>query len=129
MVFTGKAGDDFTVRMDSSPSIGGTNTGFRPTQLVLVGLGGCTAMDVVSILRKKRQDVADFEVHLDAQQNEDHPHVFTHIHIKYALRGRGIQPAAVERAIELSSSKYCSVQAMLAKSAKIEHSYEIIEVD
>ena len=129
MAFAGEVGSDFTVRMDSGPAVGGEDSGFRPMQLVLIGLGGCTAMDVLSILRKKRQEVTDFEVLMDARQAEEHPRVFTHIDVKYVIRGRGIRPAAVERAIELSETKYCPAQAMLAKSAVIAHTYEIIEED
>jgi len=127
LAFSGVAGKEFSVRMDSGPSVGGDNSGFRPMQLLLIGLGGCTGMDVLSILRKKRQDVTGFEVLLDAQQAEEHPRVFTQISIRYIIHGRGIRPAAVERAIELSESKYCPAQAMLAKSAAIDHVYEIKE--
>lgn len=126
MTFSGKAGD-FSVKMDASAAVGGDDSGFRPMQLLLVSLGGCTGMDVLSILRKKCQDVTGFEVQLDAQQAEEHPRVFTHINISYTIRGRGIRSGAVERAIELSETKYCPAQAMLAKLATIGHTYEIIE--
>jgi putative redox protein len=129
MAFYGIAGKDFSVRMDSGPAVGGDNSGLRPMELVLIGLGGCTAMDVLSILRKKRQEVTSFEVLLDAQQADEHPRVFTHIDVKYVIRGKGVRAEAVERAIELSETKYCPAQAMLAKSAVIEHTYEIIEED
>ena len=127
MTFSGNAGDDFFVRMDAGPAVGGDDSGFRPMQLLLVSLGGCISMDVISILRKKRQDITGFEIHLDAQQASEHPRVFTHINVNYIIRGRGIKPAAVERAIELSETTYCPAQAMLAKTAAIEHSYEIVE--
>ena len=127
MAFSGVSGKEFSVRMDSGPAVGGEDSGFRPMQLLLIGLGGCTGMDVLSILRKKRQDVSSFEILLDAQQAEEHPRVFTHIDIKYIIRGQGIRPAAVERAIELSETKYCPAQAMLAKTAVIDHVYEIVE--
>ena len=127
MAFSGVAGKEFSVRMDSGPAVGGDDSGFRPMQLLLVGLGGCTAMDVLSILRKKRQEVTSFEVFLDAQQADEHPRVFTDIDIKYVIYGRGVRPAAVERAIELSETKYCPAQAMMAKAANIEHTYEIVE--
>jgi putative redox protein len=127
MTFSGIAGKEFSVRMDSSSAVGGDDSGFRPMQLLLIGLGGCTGMDVLSILRKKRQDVTGFEVLLDARQADDHPRVFTHINVSYIIRGRGIRPAAVERAIELSDSKYCPAQAMLAKTAVLKHVYEIVE--
>jgi putative redox protein len=127
MTFSGKTGGGFSVKMDASPAAGGDDSGFRPMQLLLVSLGGCTGMDVLSILRKKRQDVTGFEVQLDAQQADEHPRVFTHINIKYTIRGRGIRSGAVERAIELSETKYCPAQAMLAKSVAIKHTYEILE--
>ena len=129
MTFIGAAKDGYTVQMDASPTVGGNNSGFRPMELLLTGLGGCTAMDVLSILRKKRQDVTAFEVKLDARQAENHPHVFTHITVRYIIRGHKINSKAVERAIELSESKYCPAQAMLAKATTIEHVYEIIEED
>jgi len=127
MTFTGSANTGFTLQMDSSPSSGGDDSGFRPMELLLVGLGGCTAMDVISILRKKRQDVTTFEVRLDAKQAENHPHVFTDITITYIIHGRNVNPSAVTRAIELSETKYCPAQAMLAKVANITHAFEIIE--
>lgn len=128
MTFSGNAGD-FSVKMDAGPAVGGDDSGFRPMQLLLIGLGGCTGMDVLSILRKKRQDVTGFEVELDARQAEEHPRVFTHINISYIIRGRGIRSGAVERAIELSETKYCPAQAMLVKSVSIEHTFKIIEVE
>ena len=127
MAFHGTADSGFSIKMDARQSAGGDDDGFRPLELLLVGLGGCTSMDVVSILRKKRQDVSGFEVQLHADQAKEHPHVFTDITINYVIRGRGIDPKAVERAIELSATKYCSAQAMLDKAAAITSSYEIIE--
>jgi len=127
MAFQGTASSGFTLNMDASPSAGGEDNGFRPMELLLVGLGGCTSMDVVSILRKKRQDVSGFEVQLHADQAKDHPHVFTDISIKYIVRGRNVDPKAVERAIELSTTKYCSAHAMLSHTATITSDYEIIE--
>jgi putative redox protein len=129
MTFSGNAGGGFSVKMDASPAVGGDDSGFRPMQLLLVSLGGCTGMDILSILRKKRQDVTGFEIHLDARQAEEHPRIFTHINISYIIQGRGIRSGAVERAIELSETKYCPAQAMLAKSAAMEHTFEIIEVE
>lgn len=96
-------------------------------ELILVGLGGCTAMDVLSILRKKRQEVTAYEVKLDAQQASEHPHVFTHITIRHIVHGRNVRPEAVARAIELSETKYCPAQAMLEHVAEIESAFEIIE--
>lgn len=127
MTFIGTADTGFSVQMDSSSAVGGDDSGFRPMELLLVGLGGCTAMDVISILRKKRQDVTAFEVKLSAKQNQDHPHVFTHINVHYVVRGRNVDAKAVARAIELSETKYCPAQAMLDEVAAIDHSYEIID--
>jgi len=127
MTFLGTADTGFTLQMDASPSVGGDNSGFRPMELLLVGLGGCTAMDVISILRKKRQEVTGLEVKLDAQQAGEHPHVFTHITVKYIVRGHNVDEKAVARAIELSKTRYCPAQAMLAMATTIENTYEILE--
>lgn len=127
MTFRGTADTGFTVQMDAHPSVGGENSGFRPMELLLIGLGGCTAMDVISILRKKRQEVTALEVKLDAQQAGEHPHVFTYIIVKYIVRGHNVDEKAVARAIELSETRYCPAQAMLAATTTIEHSYEILE--
>jgi putative redox protein len=127
MTFHGTADSDFTITMGTSPSVGGDDDGIRPLELLLVGLGGCTAMDVVSILRKKRQEFSGFEVQLHADRAKEHPKVFTTITINFIIRGHTVDPKAVERAIELSSTKYCSAQAMLSKTANITTSYEILE--
>lgn len=127
MAFYGTADSGFSIKMDTHPSVGGDDDGFRPMELLLVGLGGCTAMDVISILRKKRQEVSGFEVQLHADRAQEHPHVFTAITINYIVRGRSVDPKAVERAIELSATKYCSAHAMLAESATITSNYEVIE--
>ena len=107
--------------------MGGEDDGFRPLELMLVSLAGCTGMDVISILSKKRQDITGFRVRVDAERVEEHPKVFTAITVHYTVRGRNIDPAAVERAIELSETRYCPAQAMLAKSVPIEHQYTIEE--
>ena len=127
LTFHGSANSGYTLQMDSTPSVGGEDSGFRPMELLLIGLGGCTAMDVLSILRKKRQEVTGFDVNVEAQQAKDHPHVFTQITINYIILGREINPKAVERAIQLSETKYCPAQAMLAEAGTIVHTYEIIE--
>jgi putative redox protein len=127
MTFLATANSGFTVQTGASPSVGGDDDGPRPLELMLLSLGSCTAMDVISILRKKRQNVTSFDVLLDADQTDSHPHVFTHIMVKYVIRGHNVSPAAVERAIELSVTKYCPAQAMLEKAVTIEQSYEIIE--
>ncbi len=127
MTFMGTATTGFTVPLGSSPDVGGDNDGFRPMELIAVGLAGCTAMDVISILRKKQQDVTAFEVKVHADQAEQHPHVFTHIVVEYVVSGHAVDPAAVDRAIQLSREKYCPAQAMLAKVVPIEFKVTILE--
>ncbi|MBK8048431.1 MAG: OsmC family protein [Anaerolineales bacterium] len=127
MSFTGTADSGFEVPLGTDPSVGGADDGFRPMELMLVSLGGCTAMDVISILSKKRQNLTGFEVKVDGQRATEHPKVYTALSIKYIVRGKGIDVAAVERAIDLSKDKYCPAQAMLSKIAPITISYEIIE--
>ena len=127
LTFAGTADSGFTVNLGSSPSVGGDDDGFRPMELILTGLIGCTAMDVISILQKKRQDVTSFRVTADAQQAETFPKVFTEIHIHYIVEGRSVDPAAVERAIELSETRYCPAQAMLSATVDLRMTYEIIE--
>ncbi|RME48366.1 MAG: OsmC family peroxiredoxin [Chloroflexi bacterium] len=127
MHFTGTTDTGFGLTLDADPSVGGQDMGFRPLELMLVSLAGCTAMDVISILRKKRQDVTGFEVRVEADQANDHPRVYTDIRVVYMVRGRNIDPAAVERSIELSETKYCPASAMLRKTARITSRYEIID--
>jgi putative redox protein len=129
LTFEGKADSGFTVNLGSSPAVGGDNDGFRPMELILTGLIGCTAMDVISILMKKRQDVTGFRVTADAEQAESHPHVFTKIHIHYIVEGQNIDPKAVERAMELSETRYCPAQAMLSVIVPMELTYEIVEAE
>lgn len=106
---------------------GSHSTGPAPIELVLLAQGGCTGMDVMAILQKKRQTITALEVKLDGIRQEEHPQVFTEITITYLIRGRGVDPQAVERAIELSETKYCPVMAMLRKATTITTRYEIIE--
>lgn len=113
------------VQMDGSPDIGGENLGARPMQLVLMALGGCTSMDMLSMLAKMREDVKDYKVSVNAERATEHPMVFTKIHIHYVLTGN-LKKENVEKAINLSMEKYCSVTHMLNKTAVITHSYEII---
>ena len=103
--------------------------GFRPMELLAMGLGGCTAMDVISILQKKRQDVVDFQVNVHTEKAEEYPQVWTTTQIEYIVTGRNIDPSAVERAMELSRTKYCPAQNMLNKAIEIELSYKIVEVE
>ena len=127
MKFIATADSNHTVILDSDPSVGGSDQGSRPMELILEGLAGCTAMDVISIMRKKRQNVTGFEVTAHAERAALHPKIFTAIEIKYTFRGKGIDLRAVERSIELSEQIYCPAQAMLARVAPIKLSYEIIE--
>ncbi len=125
MQFQGTASSGHILTLDSSAESGGKNAGFRPMELLLVGMAGCTAMDVVSILTKKRQNVSGFEVNVRGERAESHPRVYTEIHVEYVVRGDNISPEAVERAIQLSEEKYCSASAMLRAVARITHSYRI----
>jgi putative redox protein len=114
---------------DSDESVGGHNQGFRPLEMLLVGLAGCTAMDVISILKKKKQVVTGFEVAVEGLQAAEHPKYFTDITVVYRVTGRDVDPKAVNRAIELSETKYCGASAMLRAKANIAHRVEIIEVE
>jgi putative redox protein len=125
--FTGTADSGFEVPLGADQASGGANDGFRPLELMAVSLAGCTAMDVVSILRKKQQDVTAFEVKVHVNRAEEHPKVFTHTLITYIITGHAIDEAAVRRAIELSATKYCPAQAMLGKVAPMELCYDIYE--
>jgi putative redox protein len=128
MTFTGSADSGFPVQLGTDPAVGGDNDGTRPMELIAIGLAGCTAMDVISILQKKRQDVTGFEVRVHASRAEEHPKVFSHITLEYLIEGRNIDPAAVERAIQLSETKYCPAQAMLGKVVPIQLTYNIKEI-
>jgi len=125
--FTATADSGFELPLGVSSEAGGADDGFRPMELLLVGLAGCTAMDVISILEKKRQQVTAFEVKTQGQRAADHPRIFTDIEIEYIVTGHNIDPAAVQRAVELSESKYCSAQAMLSKAARITNKITILE--
>lgn len=127
MQFTAVSDSRHEITLDSDSTVGGNDLGARPMELILMGLAGCTAMDVISIMRKKRQNVTGFEIVTYADRAANHPKVFTAIEIKYIFYGQDIDPKAVERSIELSETRYCPAQAMLALSAPITHSYEIIE--
>ncbi len=125
--FTGSADSGFSVNLGAATSVGGKDDGFRPMELILTGLIGCTAMDVISILTKKRQQVTAFEVTADAEMAAEHPRVFTSISIKYHIRGKSVDEKAVQRAIELSESRYCPAQAMFKEILPLELSFEIEE--
>ncbi len=127
MEFTGLSGSGHAVTMDAAEASGGRKAGFQPMELLLVGFGGCTGMDVISILRKKRQNVTGLEMNVKGDKVDDYPKVYRDVHIEYVVKGKGVQKEAVGRAISLSLDKYCSVGATLGKTAKITHSYRIVE--
>jgi putative redox protein len=125
--FTATADTGFTLPLGAESTVGGDDDGFRPMELMLASLAGCTAMDVISILTKKRQDVTDFEVQVQGERATTHPKVFTQGVIEYLVTGHHVEESAVLRAIELSSTAYCPAQAMLGKVMPIELKYSIFE--
>jgi len=125
LTFAAKADSNHWVMMDGPEAVGGSDAGARPKELLLMALGGCTGSDVAAILRKKRVPMEGFEIRLSASMQEEHPQVFTAIHIEYLFFGENIPAADVERAIELSTTKYCAVSAMLKDSVNLTHSYRI----
>lgn len=125
--FVGEATSGHAIVMDADTSVGGRNTGVRPTELLLIGLGGCSGMDVVSILKKKREDIRGVEINIKGEKAESHPRKFTDIEIEFIVTGRNISEESVKRAVDLSMGKYCSVKATLEGSAKISFSYRIVE--
>lgn len=127
VTFTGKADSNHWVMMDGPAAFGGSDGAIRPKELLLLALGGCTGSDVVTILEKKRLKIEDFEINLTAEMQEEHPQVYTKINIEYVFKGKNIPEKDVERAIELSQTKYCSVTAMLQKAIEITHSFRIVE--
>jgi putative redox protein len=124
--FVGESGSGHAVVMDGPPEGGGKNLGVRPMEMLLIGIGGCTAYDVVSILRKARQAVCDCVVYLQAERAEKPPRVFTRIHVHFVVSGDGLSEKQVARAVELSADKYCSASIMLRKAVEITHDYEIV---
>ena len=129
VTFMGKADSNHWVPMDGPENFGGSNAGTRPKELLMLALGGCSGSDVTSILTKKKIKVDGFEMNITAESAEEHPQVFTKMHIEYVFTGKNIPVKDVERAIELSLTKYCTVTAMLQKAMPIEHSYRIVESD
>jgi putative redox protein len=125
--FLGTAGSGHEVTMDGPPEFGGKNAGLRPMEMLLLGLGGCSAFDVVHILKKSRQQVSGCEIEIHAERAETEPKVFTRINLHYVVSGADLKPNLVDRAIKLSAEKYCSASIMLAKSVDICHDYEIRE--
>ena len=127
MSFLAETGSNHAVLMDGAPEAGGRNLAPRPMELLLAGTGGCTAFDVVMILKKGRHAISGCEVSLKAERAETEPKVFTRIHFHYTVRGKNLKAEVVARAIELSKSKYCSASIMLGETAKITHDFEIVE--
>lgn len=127
MAFVAETGSGHAFVMDGAPEGGGRNLGPRPMETVLAGTGGCTAYDVVLILKRSGQDVRACDVELRAERAETDPKVFTKIHMHFIVRGRGLRPALVESAIKLSHNKYCSASIMLGKTAELTHDYELID--
>ncbi len=126
--FVGESGSGHAIVMDGAPEGGGRNLGMRPMETVLVGTGGCSAYDVVHILKKSRAAIADCVVEIESERAADDPKVFTSIHMHFIVSGKNLKPQQVERAIQLSADKYCSASIMLGKTAAITHDFEIREV-
>lgn len=127
-LFVAEGGSGHTFTMDGSPEVGGRNLASRPMEVVLMGMGGCTAIDVVSMLKKQRQDIEGVEVSLEAERAGDHPKVFNSVKLVYTVRGRKLNRALIERAVSLSDEKYCSATAMVRKSAEITHEVVLVEI-
>ena len=125
--FVGESGSGHAIVMDGAPEGGGRNLGMRPMETVLIGTGGCSAYDVVHILRKSRAAITDCVVEIESERAAEDPKVFTKIHLHFVVSGRNLKPQQVERAIQLSAGKYCSASIMLGKTAAITHDFEIRE--
>lgn len=126
--FIGESASGHAVVMDGPPESGGRNLGPRPMEMLLLGMGGCTAFDVVFILQRARQPVLDCVVEIEAERAEQAPKVFTKIHVHFIVSGRGLSEKQVERAVQLSAEKYCSASIMLGKAAEISHDFEVVDV-
>ena len=129
VMFVGETGSGHALVMDGPPDAGGRNLGVRPMEMVLMGLGGCTSFDVLTILQKSRQDVVDCQAELTAERADGIPAVFTRIHVHFVIKGRNLKEVQVKRAVELTAEKYCSASIMLERAGvEISHDYEIVEV-
>ena len=126
--FVARSETDHEATMDGPENLGGQNKGMRPMEMLLAGMGGCTSFDVVTILKKSRQDVHNCEAIISAERADEVPKVFTKIHILFKICGKNLNPKSVERAIDLSASKYCSASIMLSKAVNITHDFELPEV-
>jgi len=127
MMFVGESGSGHAVVMDGAPEIGGRDLGIRPMEMLLIGLGGCSSIDVMMILKKGRETVTGCVAEVAAERADTDPKVFTRIHIHFIVTGRNLNPAKVERAIQLSAEKYCSASIMLGATAAITHDFEVVE--
>ena len=127
MLMVGKSHSGHSITMDGPPEIGGENLGVRPMEMLLLGVAGCTMIDVVTTLKKMRQELTHCETKVNAERADDHPKVFTEIHIQFIIKGKGLKKKKVEKAITLSAEKYCSASIMLGKTASITHDFEIVE--
>jgi len=128
-LFLGESGSGHTVVMDGPPESGGRNLGVRPMEMLLIGMGGCASFDVVHILKKGRHDVRGCEAFLEAERADQDPKIFTRIHLRFVISGKGLSEAVVERAVKLSAEKYCSASIMLGKTAEVTHSFELVDTD
>ncbi|MDA7437972.1 OsmC family protein [Candidatus Pseudothioglobus singularis] len=127
LLMVGKSDSGHTITMDGPPESGGENLGVRPMEMLLLGVAGCTMIDVVTTLKKMRQDLSHLETKINAERATDHPKVFTDIHIQFILKGQNLDEKKVDKAITLSAEKYCSASIMLGETATITHDFEVIE--
>ncbi|MBC8513981.1 MAG: OsmC family protein [Candidatus Thioglobus sp.] len=127
MLMVGKSHSGHSITMDGPIEIGGENLGVRPMEMLLLGVAGCTMIDVVTTLQKMRQDLSHCETRISAERANEHPKVFTDIHIKFIVKGKDLDSKKVDKAITLSAEKYCSASIMLGKTAKITHDFEVLE--
>ncbi len=125
--FVGQAESGHAIVLDSDSGVGGQNSGLRPMELLAIGLGGCSGMDVASILKKKKEKLSGLEINVEGKKAEDHPQKYTDMHIEFIVKGRNLSEEAVKKAIQLSMDKYCSVKATLEGTAAISFNYKIIE--
>lgn len=129
MSFEATSGSGHAVTLDAMPDHGGEDRGPGPTELLLMSLGGCTGMDVIAMLRKMRQEVTAYRVEVRGDRRDEHPRIFTRIEVEHVVRGRGLDPKQVARAVELSATRYCPVSAMLSAAAEVRHTYRVEAAD
>ena len=127
LLMVGKSDSGHTITMDGPPESGGENLGVRPMEMLLLGVAGCTMIDIVTTLKKMRQDLSHCETKISAERANEHPKVFTDIHIHFVVKGKDLDSNKVDKAMKLSAEKYCSASIMLGKTAKITHDFEVTE--